>query len=422
MPSPSADDVRTIGVRRSPGAASTIDCSCRASRSAFGRSRLLTTSTSAISMIPAFIACTSSPDPGVSTTTVVSAIAATSTSSCPAPTVSTSTTSFPNASSAVTRPAVAGASPPRFPRVAIDRRNTWGSDVRSCMRMRSPSSAPWLKGLVGSMATIPSVLPRRRNSRASAPTSVLFPDPADPVRPTVCARPERGYSAASARRPSGVSFSISVRMRDRARRLPSRMRSTSASTSDTSLRAVLTRGVPLADEADHVLGGGPGPEDRAEPHLLQRLDIGVRDDAAREQQHLPRVDVALLERIDHAREQLHVRAREDAQPDDVHVLLQRRLGDHLRRLADAGVDDLHPGIAERARDDLRAAVVAVEPRLGDEHAQLAVCHGEGMISDAIGWRNAPWSSPAGGTRTHERGARDGLALPELSRASAATTP
>ncbi len=79
-----------------------------------------------------------------------------------------------------------------LPRVAMLRRNTSGSEVRSCMRMRSPRSAPWLNGLVGSMATMPSVRPRRRNSRAMAPLSVLLPEPAEPVRPMVCARPECG--------------------------------------------------------------------------------------------------------------------------------------------------------------------------------------------------------------------------------------
>ena len=58
--------------------------------SAPGRSALLMTNTSAISIMPALIACTSSPSPGTSTTTVTSASRAISTSSCPTPTVSTS--------------------------------------------------------------------------------------------------------------------------------------------------------------------------------------------------------------------------------------------------------------------------------------------------------------------------------------------
>ena len=68
------------------------------------------------------------------------------------------------------------------------------------------------------------------------------------------------------------------------------------------------------------------------------------------------------------REQGHVRAGEDGEPDDVGVLLDRRLDDLLGRLVQAGVDDLHAGVAQRPRDDLGAAVVAVEPGLGHDDA------------------------------------------------------
>ncbi len=71
-----------------PPAVDSMARSCRAARSAPGRSPLLTTITSATSSSPALMACTSSPMSGTSTTTVVSASRATSTSLCPAPTVS----------------------------------------------------------------------------------------------------------------------------------------------------------------------------------------------------------------------------------------------------------------------------------------------------------------------------------------------
>ena len=44
--------------------------------------------------------------------------------------------------------------PPPVPRVAMLRMNTPSSLSRSAMRTRSPSSAPEVKGLVGSTATI----------------------------------------------------------------------------------------------------------------------------------------------------------------------------------------------------------------------------------------------------------------------------
>jgi hypothetical protein len=58
---------------------------------------------------------------------------------------------------------------------------------------------------------------------------------------------------------------------------------------------------------------------------------------------------------------------EDRQSDDVDVLLDGRVGDRADRLVTAGVDDLHPRIAQGLGHHLGPAVVAVEPRLGDEH-------------------------------------------------------
>ena len=63
-----------------------------------------------------------------------------------------------------------------------------------------------------------------------------------------------------------------------------------------------------------------------------------------------------------------MRAGQDAQPDDVHVLLQRRFHNHARRLAYAGVDHFHAGVPQRARDYLRAAVVSVQAGLGYQHS------------------------------------------------------
>ena len=129
----------------------------------------------------------------------------------------------------------------------------------------------------------------------------------------------------------------------------------------------------LLDEADDVARVGAGREDCAEAHRLQRRHVLGGDDAARQQQDV--VDAAGPQLRDDAREQLDVRAGQRRQPDDVDVFLQRSLGDHLRRLSDAGVDDLHAGVAQGPRDNLGAAVVAVQPRLGDEDAYLLFSHG-----------------------------------------------
>lgn len=89
--------------------------------SAPSRSALFTTKTSAISRMPALTAWIASPMPGASSTSVVSASEATSTSACPTPTVSTSTTSQPAPSSTRTACGVAAESPPRWPRLDIER-------------------------------------------------------------------------------------------------------------------------------------------------------------------------------------------------------------------------------------------------------------------------------------------------------------
>ena len=74
------------------------------------------------------------------------------------------------------------------------------------------------------------------------------------------------------------------------------------------------------------------------------------------------------------RQQRHVGTRQDRQPDDVHVLLERRGRDHLGRLAQARVDDLEALVAQAAGEHLRAAIVAVEAGLRDQDLDRA-CSG-----------------------------------------------
>jgi len=140
----------------------TISSSSARVRSAPSMSALLTTNTSPISKMPAFSVCTSSPEPGWTSTATVSAVRTTSTSFWPAPTVSMMTTSFPKASSAFTASAVAIESPPSWPRALIDRKNTSMSPTFDAIRIRSPSTAPPVYGEEGSTATTPTVSPRSR--------------------------------------------------------------------------------------------------------------------------------------------------------------------------------------------------------------------------------------------------------------------
>src|SRR4051812_5531666 len=215
-PAPVVATVLMTGGRHSPLA---YVCSARfvsiaeTSRSAPSRSALLMTKMSAISMMPAFRAWTSSPVPGTSVTIDTSAVRMMSTSSWPTPTVSMMMMSRPAASSTSAASPVARERPPRCPRVAMLRMNTPASEECVCMRSRSPSTAPPLNGLVGSTAITPTVgktpsaAPRAggaavsvcgagrvcadwmRMFETSRSTSVLFPAPGGPVTPIRYARP-----------------------------------------------------------------------------------------------------------------------------------------------------------------------------------------------------------------------------------------
>ena len=205
--------------------------SSRAVASAPSRSALFTTKMSPISRMPALAAWIPSPIPGASSTIVVSASPATSTSDCPTPTVSTRTGSQPAASRTRTACGVVEASPPRWPREAMERMKTSGSVACSCIRIRSPSRAPPENGEDGSTASTPTRRPAARNAATSAEVVVDFPTPGEPVSPTMCAPPDRGARAAIRARSCGAPSSTSVISRPTERGSPARARSTSWSTS-----------------------------------------------------------------------------------------------------------------------------------------------------------------------------------------------
>ena len=135
---------------------------------------------SGISITPAFSAWIESPEPGISTSTIVSAWSMMSISAWPTPTVSTNTSSRPAASSSSAACNAASESPPSAPRLAIERMNTPGSRKCSPRRMRSPSSAPCVNGEDGSIDSTPTVRPTSRRAFVSAPISVDLPTPGGP--------------------------------------------------------------------------------------------------------------------------------------------------------------------------------------------------------------------------------------------------
>ena len=158
---------------------------------------------------------------------MVSLTSETSSVDWPTPTVSTMITSLPKASRAVIAWGVASDSPPVWLRSARLRRKTCGSSQDPCMRSRSPSNAPPVKGLVGSTAMMPTVRPLFLNCLVRRSVRVLLPEPGGPVIPMRRAFPERGYSRSNIADLRFRSFSSSVITRDRAIRSPSRKRSSS---------------------------------------------------------------------------------------------------------------------------------------------------------------------------------------------------
>src|SRR5438093_5304557 len=104
--------------------------------------------------------------------------------------------------------------------------NTPGSVACSCIRSRSPSSAPPVNGDVGSMARTATDGWRGRPGRTGSPASLDFPPPGEPVSPTVEALPvcpKRPEDSSAS--PSAPSSTIEM-ARATARRSPARTAST----------------------------------------------------------------------------------------------------------------------------------------------------------------------------------------------------
>src|ERR1700691_1638249 len=118
--------------------------------------------------------------------------------------------------------------PPRWPRDAIERMKTPGSAVCRCILIRSPSTAPPVSGLEGSIAATATERPARRNSEMKASTSVDLPTPGAPVKPMTLAAPAKGRIRRRTAAPSSLS-SISVIQRANAPASPRTRRAINAS-------------------------------------------------------------------------------------------------------------------------------------------------------------------------------------------------
>ena len=130
----------------------------------------------------------------------------------------------------------------------------------------------------------------------------------------------------------------------------------------------------MADILNDILGRGPWSEDLCNAQRLQLGGIFLGDDPAAEDQDI--ISPLGPQQFDDTGKEVHMRSRQAAHTDHVHILLDRRLGNLLRSLTQASIDDLHTGIAQCQRQDLGASIVAVETRLRDQDSDgaLSVCH------------------------------------------------
>ena len=60
----------------------------------------------------------------------------------------------------------------------------------------------------------------------------------------------------------------------------------------------------------------------------------------------------------------------DADADNIHILLEGRLDDHLGSLVQTGVDDLHARVPQGRRNHLGPPVMSVKTGFGDQHSNL----------------------------------------------------
>src|SRR5207253_2273593 len=198
-----------------------------------------------------------------------------------------------------------------WPRVAMERMKTCGSRLADSIRMRSPSSAPPVNGLVGSTATTPTESPCPRYCWMSRSVSVLLPAPGGPVMPIRRAAPRasRGCAWLSTRSKPSRWFSTRVIARASAagscRSSASRMRSTLMQSNQTRgapsrplLRAIERHGPHRARphrDALHPRGGG---REDIEFQSLQREPLPRPGDASqRQEQEAPhRLRAPRLER------------------------------------------------------------------------------------------------------------------------------
>ncbi len=105
-------------------------------------------------------------------------------------------------------------------------------------------------------------------------------------------------------------------------------------------------------------------EDFCHTKFLQFERVIAGDRTTHDDQHIRHIFFA--QQFHNSRHNRFVSARQNGEANDLHILLESRVNNHLRRLPKTSVDDFHPRITKGSCDHLRAAVVSIEARFGDE--------------------------------------------------------
>src|SRR5580658_5103414 len=107
-----------------------------------------------------------------------------------------------------------------------------------------------------------------------------------------------------------------------------------------------------SDEVYYRFERGSGLEHSRDAQLLQLGSVLVRNYTSDGHQDV--LHAFLPQQLHHPWNDRIVRSREDGQSDNLDVLLQSCVHDHLRGLTQAGVDNFHARVAESPRDHLRS--------------------------------------------------------------------
>ena len=223
------------------------------------------------------------------------------------------TRSKPQASKQSTAARAARDRPPSSPRAENERMKTFGCAAFAPMRMRSPSTAPPLIGLDGSIAITATVRPAPSQAPSRASTSVDLPLPGTPVMPTTQAPAGALRAARAASRRPAPSSSISVSRRRERAPVAGRARASGE----------VARG-GWSGHAQTMTSGWPKPRSRrrrAQISSLRQAGAGAVDDGAED------VAVAALGGAGEVVERLGDRAAERSAFDGgerVEVALHRR--------------------------------------------------------------------------------------------------